>query len=158
MARRKISYKVPPFRQLNPTYLPHATSMFTGAGGLASNMFNSPGNIAGNAMAGAQQAQQSAGFQPTMIRNETTMNAHNNNPDMVGTPTNPDGSAFNKQQAMITDRSQAPQPFVQPMSTTPSTESDVIDSSMEIATGKDMSKPIVDQNPQNKLEQLYKLS
>jgi hypothetical protein len=29
---------------------------------------------------------------------------------------------------------------------------------MEIATGKDMSQPIVDENPQNKLEQLYKLS
>ena len=124
--------------------------------GFGSNILGSPGNIAGNAIQSAQQAAQ--GFQPTMIRNETTMNAHNNHPDMVGTPTNPDGSAFNKQQAMITDRSQAPQPFVQPMSTTPSTESDIIDSSMDIATGKDMSKPIVDQNPQNKLEQLYKLS
>lgn len=135
MARRKRSYKVPPFRQLNPLY---------------------PNQQYGNQSASMFSG--SAGFQPTIIRNETTMNAHNNHPDMVSMPTNPDGSAFNKQQAMITDRSQAPQPFVQPMSTMPSTESDTIDSSMEIATGQDMSKPIVDQNPQNKLEQLYKLS
>ena len=169
MARRKISYKVPPFRQLNPFFGAEqiqqgGNNMFSS--GFGSNILGSPGNIAGNAIQSAQQAAQ--GFQPTVIRNETSMNANNNYPQSLGNPMNPDGSAFNKQKAMFPDQTKNNFGLIDPVQAqaaapqmpiaNPEIDSNVIDSSMEVATGKDMSQPIVDQNPQNKLEQLYKLS
>jgi len=150
MARRKRSYKVPPFRQLNPMF---------GIGNkqLGAQAIGQLGAQSMNSMGASPQ-----GFQPTMIRNETNMNT-NTGPQTVGMPTNPDGSAFNKQQAMYPDQTRNNNGLIDPVASqaafqAPDINTDVIGSSMEVATGQDMSKPIVDQNPQNKLEQLYKLS
>ena len=155
MARRKRSYKIPPFRQLNPNYgMGPITPGLQGGNGL--NNYNP------NQMNFAQ-----TGFESTMIRNETNMGG-NNNVQTLGTPTNPDGSAFDKQKAMFPDQTQNNFGLIDPVQAqaaapqmpiaNPEVDSSVIDSSMEIATGKDMSQPIVDENPQNKLEQLYELS
>ena len=129
MARRKRSYKIPPFRQLNPNYgMGPITPGLQGGNGL--NNYNP------NQMNFAQ-----TGFESTMIRNETNMGG-NNNVQTLG----------------LIDPVQAQAAAPQMPIANPEVDSSVIDSSMEIATGKDMSQPIVDENPQNKLEQLYKLS
>ena len=173
MARRKRSYKIPPFRQLNPNYGTGPTTPGSqGGGGLNNYNTMQPGVESeftrrrdGSYQQNTSFAQ--TGFESTMIRNETNM-GDNNSVQTIGNPTNPDGSAFDKQKAMFPDQTQNNFGLIDPVQAqaaapqmpiaNPEVDYNVIDSSMEIATGKDMSQPIVDENPQNKLEQLYKLS